>query len=346
MNNDNLKILLSASVFWGMALASKMNTLLFLPVLLIAFFPRKLDMKAIFRCMLFYSGIISVYFLIGIPQNFKIFEVLSALSEVSSTGRSATFASMLQAVNYIKAESVTILIPIIVMSLLADKKNKFSIMSLTKGLIICCVVMGYYMFTDSIIRMEHYFFPLALVIIVFITCCTVMFVNHIKTRFQSNVILTHSMVLSCLILLLLWVIVFKPKNVIGSVTADNTASRPFAHVIMNEISKAQKEKKVVYVDPYVPYDRDLGNIVYSDSPTDNKVNLKKIDKLVFSVWYSERFAADSGCIEWEMKRPDWQEVREFYRRFKGKDSYIDVSGQKWLKDKALSNNLWTIWNKQ
>jgi hypothetical protein len=260
--------------------------------------------------------------------------------------RPFSLASCQQALFEVYSQTKSVLLPVLITIAVCsyDKIALPRVRNLLFAAAVFFFYFSYFLITNSLIRMEHYFLPVSAMLIILIAFSAQRLAFLIQLRFikfRSK----NTMIWVSLALLALCATMSKRSH---SLFFENTIreSRALSRDLLGIISAAQSSRLRVYVDPYVPFRQQLGTITNSDSPTAASIDLRNFDILVLSSWYVERFAADSGTIEWERKRPNWKEIRAFYLQFKGKEEYTDSFNQKWVKAADRYKGRWFIWKKK
>lgn len=348
--NRNIDFALAA-LFWGMAMATKLSTLMFLPALLGLFF-LPFNKQSFLKAPIFFLAIFAVYFIVGFPQNFRISESISFLGNVTGSEKGLTFGQIRNAILAIKGEAMPMLALVVLLSVVMGGKQR-----IVKGTdfirtsIMIAFPMVYLVCSNFVILLDHYYLPivasLLFLIATFATSIISIMYRKLPIAISETLRRLRSIALVAVLALLPFFLAypsFTTQRVLGDLGVGGF--RVTAWEVYKTIEIFQIQNYLVYVDPYVPYNRRIGNIVYSDSPTQAKIDLSKVDVLVFNTNYDKRFAADSGTIEWERTRSDWTEVRRFYRYFVSKQPYVDWLGQEWSISRQFQNGLWVIWQKE
>ncbi len=332
-----------SSVAWGLALATKLTSIFFMPMLIILFLPpvSKTRMVKSFR---YYSAILLSYFLIGFPQNLAIWRHLSFLKTQSTLSVTPTIGSAAEMLQTLINQSTLVLATVIVLRLIIvffDEKEpgvvNLLIFLKAGGLILfpLAALLSQRILTGH----EHYTLPIAACLFVLSAFLAKHFTKNMNSTAPSPARAKKGIILLVLIAVLFFRL---SSNAVPAVLAAQMEGRSEARAFMGELARYQKENLHILADPYLPWDENQGKVSDSFYRTLEDIRPGKADVLALSKNYYSRYLADPPSLYVQKDIPNWREVCRFYALFADKDRTVDPYGNRWVKVHTNPQG-WEIW---
>lgn len=335
-----------SALAWGLALATKLTAVFFLPMLIILFIPpvTRANLAKSFR---YYTIMLISYVVAGFPQNLMFWRHISFLRTQSNLSVSPTIGSVSEMLRALTNQSVLMIAAIIILGLIVRFFEKEDPKTVTAPIFAraCALVMLplVVLLSQRILTThEHYTLPIASCLIVLAAFFTKLFSKN--TGAAATLPAPRKTVIIALMLVSLLFFRLSP-NAASTVLADQMEGRADAHTFVMELSRYQKENFRILADPYVPWDGNLGNVSESFFRTIEDIRPGKADILALSKNYYGRYLQDPPSLYVQKDIPSWRDVCKFYALFADKDRTVDPYGKTWVKVYANPRG-WEIWKSE
>lgn len=338
-----------AGIMGGVALSTKLSFFLFLPGLIFFKIP-PLNIKNVKKIIYFYLIIAVSYFLVGFPQNFKIWNDINFFRSGSLPTGAPTWESFMASWYCLFAQLWLTFLILIVLFIVFGKKLIPSVQknynSISKRMwVIVCLPFLIFLTKRFINEFHHYTLPFA---VAFLTVISIWMIGikldwliRLKKVFDKECI----KVLASVILIILVQISYGliPQQVEGK-SENALYNRKEAKIVYKKIKEFVRENKLILIDPYVPSTLEDFKM-YRHSWYHNFSDLEdgKTEVLVLTSNYYNRYLVEQPS-EYIKTRKVWKSVRDFYKTFSGKKQVIDPFGQEWIK--SYEDKYFEIWEKQ
>lgn len=351
-NNIEIKkmknnFLILSAISWGLALSVKPSALFFIPALFVLFLPLKKTeiQEKIIDYIKFSVFILITYFTVGFPQNFDLISSYNFMYYQAGFSTTPTLASFNEWW-FLLYEQYIIFLPILFFLVLvfSDKRNYIDSKSNVVKLFIITFIPFWFLLTRNVTSPhEHYTLPIAIVLILFTAQILINFRSYILDKklikLNSNIFVLMTLVISLLIMKYM-------PNAISKEYETNMLCKDEAKNLYNIIKSFQTNRLKIHVDPYVPFNQELGSIRNNWFKTFEDITPNKADILVFSKKYYSRYTTVKDASSYiKQDTNDFDKVKDFYDFFDNKNQVKDKYGQKWQK--IFSDNCgWEIWQKK
>lgn len=340
MKIKNNFLILSA-ISWGLALSVKPSALFFIPALFVLFLPlKKIEIqKRIIDYIKFLVFILITYFMVGFPQNFDLISSYNFMQYQSGFSTSPTLASFNEWWLFLY-EQYTPFLPILFFS---DKRKYIDSPSNILRLFTVTFIPFCFLLARNVTSPhEHYTLPIAIVFIVFTTQILINFRSYILDKklikLNSNIFVLLTLIISILIMKYV-------PNAVSKEYEKSILCKDEAKILYNMIKSFQINRLKIHVDPYVPFNQELGSIRNSWFKTFEDITPNKADILVFSKKYYSRFTLAKESSHYiSQDTNDFDKVKAFYTLFDNKNQVKDKYGQEWQKIYSDSCD-WEIWER-
>ncbi len=328
--NDSLYYL--SSVTWGLALATKLTSIFYMPMLIFLFIPpvNKTGMTTAFR---YYTVILVSYLLVGFPQNFAFWQHLGFLKIQSGLSVAPTVGSVIEMLQTLINQSASITAAVIILQLIIGffEEREYETakpLVFLKAAGLALFPLAALLSQRILTAHDHYTLPIA-------ACLFVLAAFLIKNLAQKMSALVPrprhgKMVLVSLVLVSVLFFRLTP-NAVSTVLAVQTEGRADAHAFIKELAYYQKMNLKILADPYVPWDENQGQVSQSFFRTLEDIRPGKADILVLSRSYYGRYLENPPSLYVQKDIPNWRDVCKFYAFFAHKDRAVDPYGSRWIK---------------
>jgi hypothetical protein len=335
-----------SAIVWGLALATKLTALTFLPMLFFVFTP-PLNKTTISKSYRYYLTILISYLVIGFPQNLKFPGHFRFLRHQSDQSLPPTVASMTETLTVLINQSAYLLGAILVLYVIfhytdEDKKAEtvdFSAMIRAGGLALFPLLA---ILAQRILSLhEHYVLPIAGCLLVLAAYSARNVTQYLPVSFLST---AYRRVI-ILLLAVVSVVFFRwTPNAVATVLTSQTQGRSEAQAFVLELARYQKEGVKVLADPYVPWDENFGNVQEAWYRTMSDIRPGNADILAFNRNYYGRYLEDPPSM-YVQTASNWRDVRKFYELFAKREQAIDPYHNTWIKVHSSPHG-WEIWKLQ
>ncbi len=339
--SDSLYYLSSSA--WGLALATKLTTVFYLPMLITLFIPpvRKAGMTTAFR---YYAVILASYLLAGFPQNFVFWRHLAFLKIQSGLSVAPTMGSVTEMLQTVINQSAPVLLTIIILRLIIgffDEREQEAakplVLMKAGGLVLFPLAT---LLSQRILTLhDHYTLPIAACLFVLVA-----FLAKNVTKRMSAVVPSPVRGKTVpVLLILISILLFKlSPNAVPTVLAVQTEGRTEARAFVAELAQYQRENLKILADPYTPWDENEGKVSESFFRTIEDIGPGKADILALSREYYGRYLQDPPSLYVQRDIPNWRDVCKFYAIFAHKEQAVDPYGNRWVKVHSNPRG-WEIW---
>jgi hypothetical protein len=328
---------------WGLALATKFSTALFLPWVMI-WFVLPPTRNGFVKAARFAGHLAVAYLVIGFPQNFGALRTLRFLIYQSSYSKPATWASV---TDWFAIWGNQILAPLVLSVALAIalfgwsrtvSSSSGSRMVWLQTLSLAFGPFALMATQEVIVNHDHYMMPLVATQIVLL----ISFAEILLPRSPRLSGLRAGLGLIVATTLIFVLVGAVPRS-LGSMLSQQLACRGEAREVFKRITEAQQQGLEIYGDPYAPV---LNRSGVSSSWTTNVAYVAEgeFDLMILNAPYYNRYYHDEGAEYASRYNPDLQSSREFYDLFKGKTSSSSPALGTWER-LAQYECGWEIWRK-
>lgn len=345
--NKNLMII-SVGFVWGLAISVKLSALFFLPALILLFLPlKKKDLKeSFYDATKFFIALIFMYFLSGFPQNFEFMNLYNFIKYQSAFSIAPTTDSFNEWWVLLYRQ-YTPFLPFIflIITFFSDRVNKdFKIGNIIKIIAISFIPFCFLLQRNITSPHEHYTLPMVSALILATTYLLINLKNYliekkiIHLNNNSNIFVFSTLILSFFISRYI-------PNEVAKAYDESQLCKSEAKNLYNMVKTFQLNKLKVHVDPYVPFNQDLGYVRNNWFKTFDDIAPKNADILVLSKKYYSRYTElkeASHYIEQDTK--NFEKIKEFYSLFNNNNQVKDKYGQEWKKI-FYDNCGWEIWER-
>jgi hypothetical protein len=331
-----------SSVAWGLALATKMTTIIFLPILLVLFIP-PINKINILNSLKYYAMIIVSYLVVGFPQNFVFWHHLGFLMDQSVYSISPTIDSFVGWIGLLIKQGMWLIITIIILKLILcfieERREAPSWGNLLKASILVAFPLAFLLARKITTVHDHYMLPVASALFVLAAYFSngLSRVLHARESWVNN----RWKPIAVLILVVMLFFRFTPNSVARYLPAEGDA-RANAKAFLAEVVRYQNENLKILADPYVPWDESRGGVSASYYRTLQDIRPGNAQVLVLSKSFYSRYLKDPPSDYVLRDAPNWREIRKFYELYADKEHAVDPYNQRWKK--VFSNQHgWEIW---
>lgn len=328
----------------GLALGTKLSALYFFPMLLFLFIPpfRKTQFVRLLR---FFLIALVTYILIGFPQNLLVYRQLVFLKGMSDLTLPATLGSTTEMLSYLFNQMIYLLGAIVVLRIIFHFFEERSSYKIDSAVVIrACVIVLFPIILlvakKPLFPHEHYTLPFAACVAVLVAFFMYEVTRFLPTK-NGRGTAGKAVIIACALASAFFLGL--TPNALSHALADQTQGRAEARAVMTEVAKYQKSAKTILVDPYVPYDENLGYVSASFDRSSSDIKPGSADVLVFNRTYFQRFL-DDPPTPYVQSAPGWKDTRDFYRLFAGKEKVVDPYGDAWQKaySSATGCEIWLL----
>ncbi len=332
-----------SSVTWGLALATKLTSIFYMPLLIILFIP-PVNKTGIITAFRYYTVILASYLLAGFPQNFAFWQHLGFLKIQSGLSVAPTSGSVTEMLQTLISQSAPILAAIIILRMIIgffDKRENEVVKPLVflkaGGLVLFPLAA---LLSQKILTVhEHYTLPIAACLFVLAAFLMINVTQRMSVMVPSP---RHGKTV-LVSLILVSVLLFRlSPNTVSTVLAAQTEGRAEARAFVKELAFYQTMNLKILADPYVPWDENQGKINESFFRTLEDIRPGRADILVLSRSYYGRYLENPPSLYVQKDIPNWKDVCKFYAIFAHRDRAVDPFGSRWIKVNENSRG-WEIW---
>lgn len=345
--NTDLIIILTGFI-WGLAVSVKLSALFFLPALLLLFLPLKkeeINIKFI-AAIKFFAALFFTYFLSGFPQNFEFMNLYSFIKYQSAFSIAPT-ADSFNEWFILLYRQYTPFLPFIflIVAFFSDKSNKdFKTSNLIKILAISFIPFCFLLQRNITSPHEHYTLPMVSALILATTYLLINLKNYliekkiIHLNNNSNIFVFSTLILSILFSN------YIPNQVVKAYD-ESQICKSEANNLYSIIKSFQLKKLKVHVDPYVPFNQQLGYVRNNWFKTFEDIAPDNADVLILSKKYYSRYTESKEVSHYiKQDTQNFDKIKEFYDFFNDKNQVKDKYGQEWKKN-FYDNCGWEIWER-
>ncbi|MEK7432420.1 MAG: hypothetical protein AABZ74_04750 [Cyanobacteriota bacterium] len=346
--NKNILVILSGFV-WGLALSVKLSALFFLPALALLFLPLKKEeiKENISDSIKFFSTLFITYFISGFPQNFEFVALYNFIKYQSAYSIAPTSESFNEWWELLYNQYI-IFLPFIflLVAFFSEKnENEVKITNIIKIFVLSFVPFCFLLSRNITSPHEHYTLPVVTAFIIFTTFLLINLkkylinkeIIHFKTN--SNIFIPITLIISLLIIKYI-------PNAVSKEYDANLVCKEEAKTLYNMVKSFQINKLKTHVDPYVPFNAQLGWIKNSWFKTFDDIVPNEADVLVLSKKYYSRYTSSKEATHYiKQDTKNFDKIKEFYTLFENKDKVTDKYGQDW--EKVFFDNCgWEVWKRK
>ena len=336
--------LLASAVAWGGALAVKMTTLVFFPMLVFMFLP-PLNRGACIKAVKYYILIAAAYLVVGFPQNFKVWKHLEHLQDQERFLLTPTINSVCEWFQLLFNQSayaigaIFFLVGCGILLGYTKKTDRMAFPLWRAGL-----MLGFpfaFFLTKNIVTVhEHYTLPIVAGLAVFSAFVALRCGRFLRGKAIESPMGRQGLTVALIVLVVLFAR-FTP-NAVPDVLSRQLNGRFEASAFIESIASYQKQHKKILADPYVPWDENLGNVSVSYYRTLTDIQPGKAQVLLLSKGFYGRYLEEPLSDYVKVDARNWPDVCRFYRIFSKGDIVVDPYGQNW-KRQVTSPQGWEIW---
>lgn len=328
---------------WGLALATKLTAVTFLPALLLLFAP-PVTKETFVKAIRYYGVVLISYLVIGFPQNFRFFGHVRFLRNQSSLSVAPTLSSAGETLAYLASQAGPLLIAVCVLALLARmiEDDPWPVAErnlLLKGAAMLAFPLAFLLAQQVLTLHEHYTLPLAASAVAYGTVLVrplaVRLVGAGRSGGHGSALTAATAVLAALLFQGL-------PSAVPAVLAEQSSGRPEARAFLAELAGYQRDGIMVLADPYVPVAEGRGTVNISFYRTEQDLREGTVQVLALSRAYYSRYLDDPPSAYVQKDVPGWRDVQAFYRRFAGKQRTSGPDGRIWSKVHESAAG-WEIW---
>lgn len=345
--NKNL-IIFSTGFIWGLAVSVKLSALFFLPSLILLFLPLKKEYISIkfIDTLKFFLFLLLGYFLSGFPQNFEFMNLYSFIKYQSAYSIAPTIKSFNEWW-FLLYSQYTPFLPFIflIVAFFSDRTTKeFKIGNILKIISISFIPFCFLLQRNITSPHEHYSLPMVAALFISTTYLLIHIKNYlikkdlIHLNINSNIFVFFTLILS------VFISKYIPNEVAKSYD-ESQICKSEASNLYNMVKSFQLNKLKVHVDPYVPFNQEIGYVRNNWFKTFDDIAPNNADVLVFSKKYYSRYTIAKEATHYiKQDTKDFDKVKAFYDLFDKKNEVEDKYGQKWKKI-FYDNCGWEIWER-
>lgn len=333
-----------SAIVWGFALAAKMTTIIFLPMLICLFLP-PVNKQSFINIFKYYGVMVISYMAIGFPQNLKIWKHIEHLNDQNRYLLSPTLESASEWFHLLLHQSILILIVIFVLvglgiAIGATKRTGENKLPLWRAGLMLLFPFVFYLTRNIVNPHEHYTLPIAAGLSMFAVFLAHQVYKAVRLKAWVTPVGNRNLLL---ILFVAVVLLFRfTPNAVPEVLNAQSQGRNEAKAFVETVSSYQKQNRKILADPYVPWNENLGNVSVSYYRTFADIKQEKAQVLVLARNFYGRYLEESPSDYVKSDARNWREVHQFYRLFAGKEDVTDPHGQRWLKQYSCPQG-WEIW---
>lgn len=349
-NNSNKNMIIILLGFaWGLALSVKLSTLFFLPALVLLFLPlKKGEIKErLFDSIKFFIIFFITYFISGFPQNFDFISLYNFMKYQSTFSIAPTTESFNEWWELLYRQSI-IFLPFIffLVTFFSEKKNDIlKLSNIVKIFIIAFIPFCVLLSRNITSPHEHYTLPIVIAFIIFTIHLLINLKSYliekelINLKINSNIFVSITLVISILIMKYI-------PNAVSKEYEENLVCKQESKNLYNRIKIFQINKLKTHVDPYVPFNQQLGWVKNNWFKTFDDIIPNEADVLVLSKKYYSRYTLSNEASHYiKQDTKNFDKIKDFYTLFDNKNKVKDKYNQEW--EKTFSDNCgWEIWERK
>ncbi len=332
-----------SSVAWGLALATKMTAVIFLPMLLILFMPPVSKLNLL-KSLKYYAMILVSYLVIGFPQNFVFWHHIGFLMDQSVYSISPTVGSVGGWITALAKQGIWLILAIVILKIILCfiENEKYDIADRTtmiKASLLVVFPLGFLISRHVVTPHDHYMLPVASSLFVLVA----FFSNALSRVLHAKESWVNHRWKPVVVLIIVVMLFFRfTPNSVANFLPGEADKRSDAKAFLTEVVRYQKENLKIHADPYVPWDESLGNISASYYRTIEDIRPGNAHVLVLSKSFYSRYLTDPPSDYVLRDAPNWREIRKFYELYADKEHTVDPYNQRWNKVFS-SRHGWEIW---
>lgn len=317
----------TAALLWGVAAATKLTIVLFVPVLLIVWGRpwRRENLRTTWR---FGLWILFGFLLIGFPQNFLVPKMIKFLMRQSTLSVRPGLEDLLDWGRLFGTQLWRPALFLVLAALLLPRRTDMRFLydrkTLSRGALLIAVPTLWMISRKVLSPYDYYPMPFCALLLVMLALLLRQTRAWVPVAKVSLGILT--LVLACR-----FVIGFVPQS-LAETAESMQACRPEARQVYGQIQALVGAGKKTYVDPYVPSPTGATDaLVRSWHMTWPEFSQAGFRAAVLRSSYYARYLADPPSSYVTIENPNWAQVRDFYRLFQNQTETRDPEGHLWRR---------------
>jgi hypothetical protein len=319
---------------WGLALATKLSIVLFMPFVFVPVF----ILARIRACLRYFGHIILAYMLLGFPQNLNLPRTLRFLRHQATYSERATSDSIIEWFHlWLRPLALPLLLVIALLLFVRLRSRvalcnwKIGLFSLGLGIGPFLLLLPQHVLADH----EHYTIPnvasqLALMLLL------------LQAELPPLGRRQHWLVMAIVCAGLMWAKLV-PSNLNG-ITNKMLSCRPEARAVYQQVRTYVNDGRKIYLDPYVPSADHTPNAVSSWTTNKSLIASGGFDVLVLKGGYYWQYLDDLHARYYSSYNPEYLATREFYSLFKDHEAVQDPVIGNWHRV-SLDGCTWEVWER-